>query len=137
MFYHGSPKRIEPGEILRPGATRGEYHNCPNCEHVYITTGMGVSLTEALFHDSSIEADTIDQLAIQEAGWWGRGESDVSYVHVVTPLGPLEFDPHVDVSPVCLRTTSARVEAVFEFIGRDTVDRVEDWVRSEAAAQTV
>lgn len=120
MYFHGSSTRMEPGAILVPGTTRDiEY----GCAHVYMTTDSGFSLTEA---EETFGARTAREFAIIDAYYWGQdpGTND-GYVHVVEPLGPIELDPHYDVSPACLRTTSAEVIAVFQ--GPNLAEQIKQW----------
>lgn len=131
MYFHGSPTRLEPGTILQPGRHLGLRHNGACSAHVYMTCDTCFSLTEA----QDVEyfgARTTREYAIYDAAAWGRDEHDeAGFVHVVEPLGPVEADPHVDVDPDCVRTTHARVVAVFS--GADLPHQIHQWERHRAA----
>lgn len=127
MYFHGSQTRREVGEILIPGAHLGVNSAC---EHVYMTTDEGVSVTEAERFES-YGVGTAREYAVKDASVWGADfNTERTFLHIVRPLGKVEIDPHWDVSPVCMRAASAEVLAVFEGpIGSmELFDRVQEWV---------
>lgn len=137
MYFHGSPTRLEPGTVIVPGDTIGSDHNgAPTGhQHVYMTAVDGWSMSELHPDDRLGCIDPLDY-ALQDAYLWGFGADEGPYVHIVEPLGGVEYDPHTDAGPAARRTTSARVVAVLEGPREDLLDIYTDWQRStsEAAA---
>lgn len=129
MFFHGSPTRFQVGDVLVPGANRG----VSRCEHVYMTSDQGFSLTEAEEADY-FGAKTTREFAIHDAHAWGTDPmtEEAGFLYVVEPMGRLEHDPHYDASPACRRAPAATVVAVFE--GGCLPQQVQLWEESQQAA---
>lgn len=130
MYFHGSPHYLTPGTILEPGEKVGYEHNgvTHGCQHVYMTADDGWSISDLHPDDRLGTADTLD-FALQDAYLWGYGDAEGPYLHIVEPLGPIEYDPHWDAGPAARRTTTARVIAVLEGPREELLAKYKEWKR--------
>lgn len=102
MLLHGSSHDFHIGTILRPGKDIGFSDNGGKSESVYLISTDGFSLSEC---ENSESYDNAFDFAVSEALWWGGDK----FVYVVEPLGTMNYDDNHDVSPACVKTSSAKI----------------------------
>lgn len=107
MFLHGSRNELSVDDVLVPGVVVGKNDNGGKSDHVYLVMTEGFSLTEC---EEGSDYDNAFEFAVSEALWWGGD----SFVYVVKPEGKISYDNNHDVSPACIRTTSAKIVAKYD-----------------------
>lgn len=108
MFLHGSQHDLKIGNVLRPGNNLGFSDNGGKSNRVYLISTDGFSLSEC---ENAENYSNAFDFAVSEALWWGGDR----FVYVVEPLGKLEYDDNHDVSPACVKTSSAKIIEKYDF----------------------
>lgn len=107
MFLHGSRNELNVGDVLVPGVVVGKNDNGGKSEDVYLVMTEGFSLTEC---EEGSDYNNAFEFAVSEALWWGGD----SFVYEVEPHGSISYDNNHDVSPACIRTSSAKIVAKYD-----------------------
>lgn len=104
-YLHGSPVKLEVGDILLPGQNIGQNTNGGQGDAVYLVLTQGYSLSDC---EDTYGASNTREYAVLESAYWA---GDEGYVYEVEPLGNIKADMNYDVSPACVKTSSARIAA--------------------------